>query len=272
MRSLFALLRLSRVCLHVLRGLAIEMVIFPRVAVARRERIIQRWSKQLLAMMGLEIATSGTAVIERGALLVANHISWLDIFVVLALTPARFVAKADIRHWPVAGLLAAEAGTIFIERTRKSDTQRVNRVLENLLRAGDIIVVFPEGKTTDGAAVAPFHASLLAPAIATEAIVQPLAIRYERADGSRDDAPAFTDDQSLLHSAWRVASQPKTRVRLTLLSPIDTHGLDRRSVARLARDGIVAALMLGKAPETPADLQAEPTTARVPTRSRYPEQ
>lgn len=272
MRSLFALLRLSRICFHVLRGLITEIAIFPNVSAARRERIIQRWSEKLLAIMGVRIQADSMLAVPRGAMIVANHISWLDIFVLLALTPARFVAKADISGWPMVGRLAADAGTIFIERTRKSDTQRVNKLLEGLLREGNIIVVFPEGGTTDGTTVAPFHASLLAPAVMIGAAVHPVAIRYLHADGSRDDAPAFTDEQSLLRSAWRVASQRVTRVYVNTVAPIDTTGKDRRTVARLAHEEIFAVFTSDRAPEIPADLPAAPLKAPAPTRSRYPAQ
>ena len=118
-------------------------------------------------------------------LVVANHVSWLDIFALHAVGPVRFIAKAEIERWPVLGGLVRGVGTLFIERARRHDTHRVNQEIARALAAGDIVAVFPEGTTTDGTALLPFKGSLLQPIIDAQGHVQPVAIRYRDADGIR---------------------------------------------------------------------------------------
>ena len=116
---------------------------------------------------------------SRATLVTANHVSWLDIAAVHAVCPqARFVSKADVRHWPLLGWLIGAVGTLFIERERKRDAMRVVHQMAESLIAGDVVAVFPEGTTGDGRALLPFHANLLQAAIAAEAPVQPVALRY----------------------------------------------------------------------------------------------
>ena len=118
-------------------------------------------------------------------LVVANHISWLDIFVLNAHHPVRFVAKAEIAKWPVVSRMIRGAGTVFIERERRRDTHRVNHQMAHVLANGDVVAIFPEGTTTYGTDVLPFKSSLLQPIVEAEGHVQPVAIRYRDA-GRRD--------------------------------------------------------------------------------------
>ena len=137
------------------------------------------------AWPGWSCGVSGTP--RPGAtLLLANHISWLDIVAIHAVAPqARFVSKADVLAWPLLGWLIKGAGTLFIERERKRDALRVLHQVAEALKAGDTVAVFPEGTTGDGATLLPFHANLLQAAIATGTPVQRVALRYS------DPAPSL---------------------------------------------------------------------------------
>ncbi|MBW8313713.1 MAG: 1-acyl-sn-glycerol-3-phosphate acyltransferase, partial [Hydrogenophaga sp.] len=154
--------------------------------------MVREWSRQMLRIMGVELVVCGTPPANGPVLLVANHISWLDIVVMNAAQPARFVSKADVKHWPVLGALITGAGTLYIERESRRDAMRVVHQMAERLRAHDTIAVFPEGTTGDGRSLLPFHANLFQAAISANAPVLPVAMTYvDGASGARSDAPLF---------------------------------------------------------------------------------
>ncbi|MGQ9725325.1 MAG: lysophospholipid acyltransferase family protein, partial [Tepidimonas sp.] len=163
---------------HLLQGLWTVWWCFPRWDEATRARRIQAWSAQALRILGVALRVQGQPPAHGPLLVVANHVSWLDILAIDAAWPCRFVSKADVRHWPLLGRLVAGAGTLFIERDRKRDALRVVHHLAERLQAGDVLAVFPEGTTSDGRSVLPFHANLLQAALATGTPVQPLGLAY----------------------------------------------------------------------------------------------
>jgi 1-acyl-sn-glycerol-3-phosphate acyltransferase len=181
----------------------------------------------------------GTLPRPGATLLVANHISWLDIVALHAAVPqARFVSKADVLHWPLLGWLIRGAGTLFIERERKRDAVRVVHAMAEALRAGDTVAVFPEGTTGPGPELLPFHANLLQAAIATGTPVQPAALRY--ADPLQPFSPAveFLGETTLLQSLWQVASARGLCAHVTLLPPQGSEHADRRALAEHLRQQI----------------------------------
>ena len=192
----------------------------------------------------MRLAVSGTwAPGAQPAILVANHVSWLDIYVLNAFCPSLFVAKSEIAHWPLLGTLARKSGTVFIERGRKRDILRVNAALTQLLRDGARIAVFPEGTTTAGNTVLPFRSALLQAAVNCGAPVCPIALRYERIDGSLCTEAAFTGDTSFAAALWQVLKQPAIRVHLQVFpaaqgAPIAA----RKALARDAQRCIARAL------------------------------
>ena len=175
-------------------------------------------------------------------MLVANHVSWLDIFAINAVVPARFVAKSEIRSWPLVGWLCAQAGTIFIRQSRRQDTVRVNNEVSAALGAGEVFAVFPEGTTSDGSDVRKFHSSLLEPALAARAAVQPVAIRYEREDGSLCSEVAYDGDTILWDTIRRMTMQPSIASHLSFLSPVLAAERHRRDLALDAREAIIRTL------------------------------
>jgi 1-acyl-sn-glycerol-3-phosphate acyltransferase len=237
-----ALWRLGRVFVHALYGLAICALVFPFLAPARRMRIVGRWSAQMLAVLGIELRHSGTP--RSGAVLfVSNHVSWLDILAINAVHPARFVSKADVRHWPVMGWMVACGGTLFIERERKRDALRVVHQVAEALKAGDTVAVFPEGTTSDGHTLLPFHANLLQAAISTEVPVQPIALRYSDRRHAVSKAAAYVGDTSLAQSAWWIACAEGLQVQVQILLPENTRHLDRRALADRLKAQIGSALL-----------------------------
>jgi 1-acyl-sn-glycerol-3-phosphate acyltransferase len=241
-RALVGAWRLVRVVLHVLRGVAIVALRFRALDAAGRQRHIGRWSLGLLHALGVGLVSEGQFR-PRGTLVVANHVSWLDIAAVHAVCPrARFVSKSDVKHWPLLGWLIGAVGTLFIERERKRDAMRVVHQMAEALAAGDVVAVFPEGTTGDGRALLPFHANLLQAAIATEAPIQPVALRYTEPSLDWSPAVSWLGAATLLHSVWAIACARGVQVRVTALPARATAHADRRALAQTLRSDIEAAL------------------------------
>jgi 1-acyl-sn-glycerol-3-phosphate acyltransferase len=240
--GLRALWRLIRVLLHGLHGLAIVLLRFPMLDLAARRVRIAWWSRGLLSALGVGLQVQGR--FRPGAkLIVANHVSWLDIMAVHAVCPeARFVSKADVQRWPLIGRLVASAGTLYIVREKPRDALRVVHQMAQALRAGDTVAVFPEGTTGLGHEPLPFHANLLQAAIATEVPVQPVALRFS--DGLSEVSPAsdFTGDITLARSLWTLACGQGLTARVQVLPAQATAHADRRALALYLREQIAAAL------------------------------
>ncbi|MBI4809734.1 MAG: 1-acyl-sn-glycerol-3-phosphate acyltransferase [Nitrosomonadales bacterium] len=242
-RRLIALLRAARLALHIGYGLTLA-VAYPWFAPSIRRRILQSWSAGLLDIFNakVDIAANDPLHSLRGGLIVTNHISWLDVFVLNAIVPMRFVAKSEVRRWPAIGWLCARAQTLFIERGKARAAARMNVQLVGLLQRGECLAIFPEGTTTDGSRVAHFHSSLLQPAIDAQAQVHPVAIRYQDELGARSTAAAYIDELSFGASMWNILSTPELHVRLIATTSLDACTLDRRNLTQAAREQIGAAL------------------------------
>jgi 1-acyl-sn-glycerol-3-phosphate acyltransferase len=241
MRSLVGAWRLGRATLHVLHGMLV-MTRFPALDEAGRHARIRWWSAGLLRTMGLTLEVSGQP--RPGAtLLIANHISWLDIAAIHAAAPhARFVSKADVLQWPLLGWLIRNAGTLFIERERKRDAVRVVHAMAEALQAGDTVAVFPEGTTGTGPAPLPFHANLLQAAVATATPVQPVVLRFADAAQAYSQAVVYIGDTTLLQSLWRVACARGLRAHVQILPAVATAHADRRALAEHLRELVAAEL------------------------------
>ncbi len=236
--------KLIRLGLTVLAGALTILLLFPFLKPDERDRRVVAWARKLLASVRVRVTVRGRppAVRGEGALIVANHVSWLDIHVLHSLLPSRFVSKAEVRNWPLIGWMAGRAGTLYLERARKSDARRVNEEMTALLRDGECLALFPEGTTTDGTRLLPFYPSLLQPAVAAGARVWPAVIRYRHADGRINLEAAYHDDISLGQSLWRILAQDEILAEVSFLPPIATAGLHRREVARRAEAAIRAHL------------------------------
>lgn len=241
--------KLTRIALHLLRGLLTSALVFPFAGEPRRARLIQRWSGKLLALCQVEVKLieAAASAAPTHALIVANHISWLDIFVINVWHPCRFVAKADIRGWPLLGWLCAKAGTIFIERGNLRAVRRIYEGLVHRLHAGERVAFFPEGTTSVQGSVLPFHSNLFEAAVEAAVPIQPFALRYVRldADGSSGDfhpAVTFIGDMTFVESLMVILKGGRIRAELVRLPLIATAGCHRRELAQAAHQAIAAQL------------------------------
>ena len=252
--------------LHLIWGMLAGLLLFPVLSRPARDAMVLQWSRVLLRIVGVRVQARGAPPAPdgepTGALLVLNHVSWLDVFVVAALCPARFVAKADIARWPALGRFAKAVGTLFVERGRRQAVAEVNRAMAERLTAGQHIGIFPEGTTTDGSQLLQFHANLLQAAIDSGAPVVPVALRYHQG-GTRSDAAAYVGEMNLAQSIWRILRAPRLGAELHWLPAIATPGQDRRALAHAAHAAIGEALALtlprsavepaGTEPESPPE-------------------
>lgn len=239
MSSLKAWGKLTLALLHIVVGFFTILLVFPRLEQAEKERRIQIWSLEMLARIGIRLIVKGKPVSKGPMLLVANHISWLDIASLHAAVFCRFVSKADIKKWPVIGTLAAGVGTLFIERESRRDAMRVVQHTTQSLLAGDVIAVFPEGTTSDGQTLLPFHANLFQAAIAANAPVQAASLQFiDTLTGQRSAAPCYVGDDTLVGSIWRTLRASNIAVVICFDEPQWANGRDRRAWALDAKAAI----------------------------------
>jgi 1-acyl-sn-glycerol-3-phosphate acyltransferase len=266
--------RLARLAAHLFRGLWIVHTRYGRLPLAARHRELQRWSRQLLAILNVHVHRHDVPESwPPRSMIVLNHVSWLDIFAVYAVVPGVFVAKSEIARWPLIGTLVERVGTLFIERGSRGHARKMNHRIAEKMAEGEIVCVCPEGTTTDGRTLKPFHAALLQPALEAEGVLQPLALRYVDGRGQLSLAPAYIDDQSFVSSVWTIAAAPRLGVELHFATALPTAGRHRRDLARDCENAIAA--RLGVAPPhrgagTRGDPPAAPPSAHPPKRSPYP--
>lgn len=240
-RWLVASARLIGCVLCTLHGAVMCVVALPRMSTAARMAYVGKFSGRMLAVLGIGVSVSGTAP-QGAALLVSNHVSWLDILVMNAVHPTRFVSKSDVRRWPLLGWMVACGGTLFIERERPRDALRVVHLIAQALTSGDQVSVFPEGTTTDGHGVLPLHANLLQAAIATATPIQPLALRYRDESDAVSVAAAYIGDTTLMESLWMVVCARGLHADLRWLPSLPSANRERRLLAAELRERIAETL------------------------------
>ncbi len=239
MNRLAACWKLARALLHAMIGLVTILVLFPRITPENRQRRVQVWSSEMLVCLGLELRVTGQPAPNGPMLLVANHISWVDITALHAARFCKFVSKADVKRWPLIGALASGVGTLFIERESRRDAMRVVQHMAQSLRDGDVLAIFPEGTTSDGTSLRAFHANLFQAAISAGAPVQPVAINFiDSQSGKLTMAPGYINDDTLLVSVWRTLCTPGIAVVINFGTPQTAQGRDRRAWAAQVREAV----------------------------------
>lgn len=239
MKTLRAVWRAVRALAHVLRGLWVIRTEFGRLTPAQTQLVVREWSRGMLRIMGVELVVRGEVPTHGPLLVVANHLSWLDILVMNAARPSRFVSKADVQRWPLLGSLITGAGTLYIERESRRDAMRVVHHVAERLQQRDVIAVFPEGTTGDGSALLPFHANLFQAAIAARAPVLPVALRFDdRLSGEPHPAPVFVGDMTLVQSIWSTLQSSTVQAVVRFGEPTHADGRDRRAWAQAMRDEV----------------------------------
>ncbi|MFD5587856.1 lysophospholipid acyltransferase family protein [Streptomyces sp. NPDC014802] len=225
-----AVLRLTGVVVLLLAGIALSPLGARIPAPA-----VRRWCRWIVRAAGVRVRITGTAPPTGGLLLVANHISWLDIPLLAAVRPARMLAKSEIRHWPLAGALAARGGALFIDRDRLRALPGTVARLAEALRAGQAVAVFPEGSTWCGRSGGRFRRAAFQAALDASVPVQPVRIRYRHAGGALSTAPAFVGDDPLMASVWRVVTAREVVAEVRVCRPLGPGDhADRRTLADAA--------------------------------------
>ncbi|WP_460097013.1 lysophospholipid acyltransferase family protein [Pseudomonas sp. S3_C01] len=243
--------RIARVLLVVALGLSMASVfgLFERAGIANSMVRRQRWSRFFMARLSRALPFSVTVhgqLPQRPMLWVSNHVSWTDIPLLGMLTPLSFLSKAEVRTWPVAGWLAAKAGSLFIRRG-SGDSQLIRKQMSRHLEQAHPLLMFPEGTTTDGRTLRTFHGRLLSAAIDADVALQPVAIRYLR-NGEPDSLAPFIGDDDLLSHLMRLFANDRGEVEIHLLEPIACHGQERAALAFQAQQAVHRALF-GALPE-----------------------
>ena len=240
MNTLTAIWKFWRGLWHVFMGMWTIHAHFPKLSPEQREMRVQAWSLQFLALWGIQLRVLGQPVRSGPALMVANHISWLDILVIHAARHCRFVSKSDVREWPLVGMLATGAGTLYIERTSRKDALRMVKDMADAMQNGDVVAIFPEGTTSDGRELLPFHANLIQSAIQAQAPVQPVSLKFiDGENGETNFGPCYIGDDTLIGSMWRTLKAKRITAVLHFGEPQSANGRDRRSWAHALREDIV---------------------------------
>jgi 1-acyl-sn-glycerol-3-phosphate acyltransferase len=230
--------------------------ILPLLPAGRRARLIRGCARGVLRALGIRVIHRGGLPTRRavpavsdatgrpspgGALLVSNHVSWLDIVVLLATERTRLVAKREVGQWPVIGRIARYAGTIFVDRARPRTLPAVVDEVRSALAAGAVVAVFPEGTTSCGRAIGRFRPAFFQAAVDAGAAVVPVTLRFDVPGVGRTSAAAFIGDETVLDSIRRILRLPGLRISLACGAAIHpASGATRRSLARVAATAVGA--------------------------------
>ena len=236
--------RIFRIITHTITGLILAAIILPLVQKESKSNLIKWWCGGLLRALNIKVMPIGQlpAAHVKSMLFVANHVSWTDIHALNSLIKLRFIAKSDIKNWPIFGYLATKANALFIERGKLQTAGKIVDVATASLVSGDNLCFFPEGTTSDGLQVLPFKSSVLQAAIDANTLIWPVAIRYINIDGSFNTQMAYAGDTTMMESLVLILNIKNPIVELHFLEPIITKGQNRRYLTQIAYQAIVAKL------------------------------
>jgi 1-acyl-sn-glycerol-3-phosphate acyltransferase len=236
--------------LAVLLALYLAARFGPPLSAANRSAFARRWAHRLLRTLRVDVRARGhLPAFDAPLLLVANHVSWLDCYALNTLSAARFVAKSEVRGWPLVGEIATRFGTFFLRRGCYRAAARAVAALAEALCAAEPVAVFPEGTTTHGETVLRFYPAMFQAAVLSGARVQPVAIRYRAADGQATPAAAYVGDMSVLTSVRQLVREPLLTAELIFCAPLESTDLTRKELAAAARAAILTALQHGGLPQ-----------------------
>ena len=234
MKSLRRILRLSRLAFHVLNGVWLTGLCAGVLRLssdgAFYRRLIAWWLGKIPRILGIEVSVFGQPS-TQAVLMVANHISWLDIALLGGAAQPRFLSKAEVRHWPVIGWLAAKSGTLFITRGKAGAAAEAATTIAAALKAQRSVLLFPEGTTSTGDDVCTYHARLFAPALDANVPVQAVVLRYPRADGLTNPLVPYVDEQSLWANLQGLLDAQGIRAEIHFLPLIAPQNGERKRIA-----------------------------------------
>lgn len=224
--------KLLRVVLQFARGAWVVARHFPVLDTAQRHAAVQQWARQTLAVLDIAVHANQAPPQGFAGLVVCNHLSWLDVLVLQSLMPVCFVAKSEVRRWPLVGYLAAAAATIFVDRSSVRSAHAMVAQTAQAIGQGAAVVVFPEGTSSAGASLGPFHANIFEAAIRQDAPVQLLTLQYhDGALGTVATAAHFTGDTTLLASLCSVAAASGMQARVHIGECLLPQGHTRKSLS-----------------------------------------
>lgn len=233
MKLITVLWRMLHGVAHAVAGYVTIKFVFARISQAEQEQRVNVWAQRMLQIAGIELVVKGQPPSHGPVLLVANHISWLDILVMHAARYCRFVSKSDVKDWPLIGTFADGAGTMYVARESRRDAHRVVGQMAERLTAGDILAVFPEGTTGDGITLLHFHANLIQSAIEANVNILPVGLRFlDAATGKVSFAPSYVGDETLIGSIWRTLSAPRLQAVVVFGIGQSAEGRNRRAWAQ----------------------------------------
>ncbi len=236
--------RILRITLHVVYGYFLLLLFVganPDQRSARDWRIINHWMRGICQILGLRIHVHGEAV-TGPALFVCNHISWHDIVVLQSIMPTGFIAKHEIRHWPIIGWMAYRGNTLFIKRGTRNAIHAITHAMSKRFRAQQSMLLFPEGTTSTGESILPFRSRLYVPAIETQTPIQTLGIYYD-SDNSNCKELAYVEDATLIAHAWRLMAIPNIDVYVHFHPEVTaTNKQDRRELGKLTHAQVTTLL------------------------------
>jgi 1-acyl-sn-glycerol-3-phosphate acyltransferase len=247
MKIIFLSIRLPLIFLHILAGLII-LVFFPKSIINLRpihHHISQSWMKVLIFLFGLKIISKGS-ISTKAKAFVSNNISFLDIIVLNSIVPSNFIAKSEIKKWPIIGHLAGKTGTIFINRGDSDDNDNVIKLMKYYLNKDKNIIFFPEGRIGNGVKIKKFHSKLFNSVAHTKSNLQPIFIRYPvdyPSNKSSDDSVCWADkSQTLLKISLRCLSRKNTIVLIYFSEVIDTSMSDAYELAKKSANSVSSSL------------------------------
>lgn len=244
MKQCIGMLRLAWVAVLILIICLVIAFIFPVSGKAMKRLLTRHISSWIPKALGIRLELHGMVPPVQGNvgyLVCSNHVSFVDIFVLNALIPCRFVAKKEIASWPLFGLIAKGVGTIFIDRSKKKEVLEIGSRMAEGLKAGDAVLFFPEGKTGSGLELLPFYANLFSAATISEAPILPVSLRY-RLHNTPTTLTSYAGPESMFSIIKKIVTTPGLSVDVTALKPIASTGKDRHTLCLETSASIAASL------------------------------
>jgi lyso-ornithine lipid O-acyltransferase len=236
-RAVLRLLGFLAIVAAALTALAALWLLRGGLDVRERAAWLHRWTRRALCWFGIRLRVEGQP--PAAGLIVSNHLGYLDVFVLSAIAPTVFVSNDDVGRWPIAGLLAKLAGTVFINRRRRTDVVRVGADLIPVVEAGQPVALFLEGTSTGGDRVLPFHSSLLAPAVRNRWTVTPAFLAYFSPAAAPDREICYWGEAIFFGHFLNLIGLAGTEARVSFGAPRTAEG-DRRALATALRDEVCA--------------------------------
>jgi len=195
--------------------------------------ITRKFHRYLTLALGVKIKIIG-APNKSSTLFISNHISWLDILIIGQIIPTHFLSMIEVKEWPVAGWLATRAGTLYIHRGGKKSSDISIDEISHVLGQNHNVVIFPEGKTTDGT-LRKFHPRLIQSAVDAKSYIQPVAIKYVSGDSIlANQAVLFNNDITFPQSLLNIMSQKSISVEIAFLDPVAVDEQSRSEITSYA--------------------------------------